>query len=99
MTILNDLYLSAYTVYLCFITEFIYAGILVKAVLWPLRDNITKALSDQDKFEAEKLKSSMTLALSKPLLELGKGEFTGSLNLVLGIYWVLKLGNGNIRCT
>ena len=46
-------------------------GILVKAVIWPLRSYISKVLHEHDEQEAEKLKNSMTVALSKPHEELG----------------------------
>ncbi|KAL5272515.1 hypothetical protein ACHWQZ_G000651 [Mnemiopsis leidyi] len=46
-------------------------GILVKAVIWPLRSHISKVLHEHDEVEAEKLKNSMTVALSKPHEELG----------------------------
>ena len=46
-------------------------GILVKAVIWPLRSHISKVLHEHDEIEADKLKNSMTVALSKPHEELG----------------------------
>ena len=46
-------------------------GILVKAVIWPLRSHISKVLHEHDEMEADKLKNSMTVALSKPHEELG----------------------------
>ena len=46
-------------------------GILVKAVIWPLRSHIAKVLHSHDEAEADKLKNSMTVALSKPHEELG----------------------------
>ena len=51
-------------------------GILVKAVIWPLRSHVTKVLHEHDELEAEKLKNSMTVALSKPHEELGKFYIT-----------------------
>ena len=53
-------------------------GILVKAVIWPLRSYISKVLHDHDEVEAEKLKNSMTVALSKPHEELGMWRIVGT---------------------
>ena len=53
-------------------------GILVKAVIWPLRSYISKVLHDHDEVEAEKLKNSMTVALSKPHEELGMWRILGT---------------------
>lgn len=47
-------------------------GILVKAVIWPLRSYIAKVLHEYDGHQCGTLKSSMTVALSKPQEELGK---------------------------